>query len=513
MPVKALLVAERGRDFTAIRGLLAEAGLETELDWVTTPEAARAALAKRRHEVCFLVLKPGQRGLPGLFAWDEFGPPVAIVVLMSGTGAEDEDTIMRAGASEVLDRETVAPAELARAVRRLLYREERGRRLREAVHRLGVTADLAPVGLVYVDRERRVQGANRRGASWLGRPGRNVAGASLSDLLGEDWPRIEPYVDAALRGQPVDFAIEMHRPGDGPPRSGVHLVPDPTGSGGFVAVVKEAAGAFGAEGPNVSDERLRDFGRMTGEWLWETDSDHRLTYLSDGAERQIGRAVERMIGRTPWQAFEAADETARAITDDMTAGRLLVDAVVTFRDERQAARAMLLAGKPLTAGNGTFLGYRGIGHDITGEVRATSAEFAVLDRLAGPAVASLTRQAFGQGSLDETMPEVFAQLVAEYGLELERAGEGGDERVQPLTPAIQDLVARLGFLRAGARDLVRLHRRALVERLKLAQPEPTRRMLGRSRLVLIAALAQLVGHYRTGATAERVDAQFVQARR
>ncbi|MGH6718232.1 MAG: PAS domain-containing protein [Alphaproteobacteria bacterium] len=514
MPVKALLVAERGRDFTAVRSLLAEAGLDIDLDWVTTAEAARTALAMRRHEVGFLAPRPGQRGLPGLLAWDEFGPPVALVVLTSGAGPEDEDAIMRAGASEVLDRETVSAAVLGRAVRHLLYREGRGRRLRDAVERLSVTADLTPGALVYVDRERRVIGANRRGAAWLGRPGRDVRGLRLGEFLGDDAARFEPYVDAALRGQAIDVEMTLRQSGIGPGRTRVRLMPDRAG-GGFVAFIDDAPGAEDAGGRSASAERLRDLALAASEWLWETDPEHRLVYLSDGAERHIGRATERMIGRTPWQALDAEDDGAnQAAADDMVAGRLLADAVVAYRDERQVARAVLLAGRPLAAADGTFLGYRGIGRDITAEVRAASAEFDALDRLAGPAVAARTRQAFGQGGLDETMPEVFAELVADYGRVLERCGDGADDRVvATLAPAIQDITQRLGFLRAGARDVVRLHRQALAERLKFAAPEPTRRMLGRSRFALIAALAQLVGHYRAGATADHGDAPLARAKR
>lgn len=513
MPVKALLVAERGRDFTAVRSLLAEAGLDVDLDWVTTAEAARAALALRRHEVGFLAARPGQRGLPALLAWDELGPPVALVVLTSGAGPEDEDAIMRAGASDVLDRDSVTPAALGRAVRYLLYREGRGRRMRDAVERLKVTADLAPGGLVYVDRERRVVGANRQGAAWLGLPGREVRAVPLGELLGEDAARFEPYVDAVLRGQVIDITMESHRLGFGPGRTRLRLTPERV-AGGFVAFIEEAAGAEDV-GRSVSAERLRDLALAADEWLWETDVEQRLIYLSDGAERHIGRATERMFGHSLWRALDADDDdAANQAAADMAAGRLLADAVVAYRDERGLARAVLLAARPLAAADGTLLGYRGIGRDITAEVRAAGAEIDALDRLAGPAVAARTRQAFGQGGLDETMPEVIAELVGDYGVVLERCADGADDRVvSTFMPAIVDIARRLGFLRAGARDVIRLHRQALAERIKFAAPGPTRNMLARSRLTLIAVLVQLVGHYRAGATTEHVDAPLARVTR
>ena len=31
-----------------------------------------------------------------------------------------------------------------------------------------------------------------------------------------------------------------------------------------------------------SEERLRDFAEASSDWFWETDAEHRFTYLSDG---------------------------------------------------------------------------------------------------------------------------------------------------------------------------------------------------------------------------------------
>lgn len=497
---------------------MAEAEIEADLDWVTTAEAARAALAQRRHDLCFATVRAGHRAAPDILAWDDLGPPVPIVVLTDGAASDDEDAIMRAGATEVLDRETLVPGALGRVVRHLLFREERARRLRDRVERLGVTADIAPAGLAYVDPARRVVLANRRAAAWLGRGGGAVAGARLADLLGDDFTRIEPYVDAALRGQTVGFETELRQAGHGLSRARVRLVPDLDHAGqaaGCVAFIEDAAGSERGAGLTGGEERLRDFALEASEWLWETDPEHRLVYLSASVERHVGRGADRLLGRSIAGALDAEDDAGiEALNRDMAAGRPIADAVVAFRDDRQAARTALLSGRPLAAPDGSFLGYRGIGRDITAEVRAAGAEFDALDRLAGPAVASLTRQAFGQGGLDETMPEVFAELVAEYGIELERMATVPEDRtIQPMTPVLQDLIQRLGFLRATARDVIRVHRAALGQRLKLAAPEPTRRMLARSRLVLIAALTLLVGHFRAGATIERIDAQPARAKR
>jgi PAS domain S-box-containing protein len=487
---------------------LASAGLEVELDWVTTAEAARGRVSASRHDVCVIAQRAGQRGVPDILAWDELGPPVPMVVLTSGAEPGDEDILMRAGAAEVIDRETADPADIGRGIHRLLYREARSRRLRDRAERLGAMVDLTPAGLAYVAADRRVAGANERFTRWLGRGDGTLVGRRLDELLGEDYARVAMYVDAALGGRGGGFETELRLAGQGLRRVRVRNVPDMDAQGvvgGFVMVVEDTVASDGPQSLVGAEERLRDFAQGASEWLWETDPEHRLVYVSEAVERHVGRTADRMLGKTLWRALDAEDDgDTGSLVAAMTANRAVTDVVVACRDDRQTARATLLAARPLTAPDGTFRGHRGIGRDVTAEARAVAYEFDAIDRLAGPAVASLTRQAFGQGGVDETMPEVFAELVAEYGAELERLAGAADERaVQTMTPMLQDLVQRLGFLRASARDVIRLHRAALAQRLRLAAPEPTRRMLGASRLVLIGALTLLIGHFRAGATAER----------
>lgn len=502
------MVAERGRDFTAIRSLLAAAGLEAQLDWVTTAEAARGRLGGSCHDLCVVVPRAGQRGVPDVLAWDELGPPVPMVVLTSGADPTDEDALMAAGAAEVLDRDGDDPAEIGRAVRRLLHREARARRLRDRAERLGAMVDLTPAGIAYVAADGRVTGANGRFTHWFGRGAAALTGRRLDELFGEDHARIEAYVTAARSGRGGGFETELRLAGEGLRRVRARTVPDVDAAGavlGFVLVLEDTLPGAGAQVLSGAEDRLRDFALAASEWLWESDPEHRLVYVSEGVERHAGRGADRMLGKTLWRALDAEDDAdTESLVAALAAGRTIADTLVAGRDERGAPRATLIAARPLFTPDGTFRGHRGVGRDVTAETRAVAHEFDVLDRLAGPAVASLTRQAFGQGGLDETMPEVFAELAAEYGAELERLAAAPDERaVQVTTPVVQDLVQRLGFLRATARDMVRLHRAALARTLRLAAPEPTRRMLGVGRLVLIGALTLLIGHFRAGAMADR----------
>jgi PAS domain-containing protein len=49
-----------------------------------------------------------------------------------------------------------------------------------------------------------------------------------------------------------------------------------------------------------SEARFLDFALTSSDWFWETDSEHRLFYVSDGA-RLLGLDPESCIGRTHWE--------------------------------------------------------------------------------------------------------------------------------------------------------------------------------------------------------------------
>ncbi len=518
MALHVLLVAERGRDFTAIRGLLAEAGLEVELDWVTTGEAARAALATQHHELCLVALRAGHRGTPDILVADDLGPPAPIIVLTSGAGRVEEDLLMQAGAADVIDRDTLVIAEFERSLRHALWRAGRVRRLRDRAVRLGTTTDLAPIGLVYVDREGRLAFANRRANAWFGRGARDLAGHRIDEVFGQDYVRLAPHVEAALAGRSATVDCELGLGDLGLRRVRLRTVPDTDARGqtlGFVMHAEDVSGPGEDIGLSTAEERLRDFALAARDWQWETDAEHRLIYLSEAAGARLGLDAARLLGRAPRNGLDAEDdEDAATLASDMAAGRPLGGLVLSYRDEHQAMRSVLLTGRPLVGADEDFRGYRGMGRDVTAETRAAVVEFESLDRIAGPASASRTRHAFGQGGLEETMPEVFAELVADYGAELERLAAAAEDRpLSSATPVLHDLVQRLGFLRASARDMIRLHRAALAARLKLAKPDRTRRMLDHGRLTLIAALTLLVTQFRAGAAGDRPEGLVAGAKR
>jgi PAS domain S-box-containing protein len=122
-----------------------------------------------------------------------------------------------------------------------------------------------------------------------------------------------------------------------------------------------------------SEQRFRDFANIASDWFWETDAQHRFTYLSGrSAAHDAGTAY---LGKTPLELANAdpGDEGWRRHMADLRAQRSFRD--FTFRYSRRDGTSQFwsISGAPVFTDHGEFAGYRGTGTDITGVERAQEA--------------------------------------------------------------------------------------------------------------------------------------------
>lgn len=118
-----------------------------------------------------------------------------------------------------------------------------------------------------------------------------------------------------------------------------------------------------------SEAKFRDLTRMSADWHWETDASHRLSYLSETAEIGLGGWVRDWIGKREWElpaaSFPPTDWHAhRALLDERRPFERLR---FTRIDPDGNLVHIELAGRPLADKDGAFVGYRGVGRNITNE--------------------------------------------------------------------------------------------------------------------------------------------------
>ncbi len=119
---------------------------------------------------------------------------------------------------------------------------------------------------------------------------------------------------------------------------------------------------------------LDEFEQAGIAWVWATDVDGALIYLSDGAAKQLPHPLGDLLGQPLAALFEVDDalpenQSSRPIKFQMTARNRMVDQVVAFVPGRELSDARpiwwQITGLPHFGADGEFAGYRGSARDVT----------------------------------------------------------------------------------------------------------------------------------------------------
>ena len=138
-------------------------------------------------------------------------------------------------------------------------------------------------------------------------------------------------------------------------------------------------------GLRESEARFRALTEMSADFFWETDAQHRLSDMVYG--RSFAGKMDDVLGKPAWELPSTHPDAA-----GWAALRAKVDAHEPFRDfefgrprASGAVRYLSVSGEPRLAADGQFLGYRGVGRDITDLVLAREriASLAYHDALTG----------------------------------------------------------------------------------------------------------------------------------
>ena len=117
----------------------------------------------------------------------------------------------------------------------------------------------------------------------------------------------------------------------------------------------------------ASEQRWSLMAGLASDWYWQSDAEHRLRPLSPELYRRVPNFAERVVGRTRWDAHRDA-----LTTEQWAEHKADLDAHRPFRSlqfETESDSGELLwlsiSGIPRFDGQGRFLGYHGVGRDIT----------------------------------------------------------------------------------------------------------------------------------------------------
>ena len=116
------------------------------------------------------------------------------------------------------------------------------------------------------------------------------------------------------------------------------------------------------EPPPGNTACLGDMLRSAVDWLWETDADQRLSYLSPGIGAFGDRPAALLIGQDFAELFEGDRASLGGILAAMSAQRPFRAVAVRLRQEDGSGRHCRVTGVPyFEPASGRFAGYRGTG--------------------------------------------------------------------------------------------------------------------------------------------------------
>jgi diguanylate cyclase (GGDEF)-like protein/PAS domain S-box-containing protein len=132
-----------------------------------------------------------------------------------------------------------------------------------------------------------------------------------------------------------------------------------------------------------SEERFRNLTALSADWFWETDAEQRITWLTGGPAVLEFFGAGLAFGRRLWE-LPGVEFDGRAFTEHLEKLRLRLpffDLELTRRDGAGARQSHLVSGQPRYDARGTFLGYRGVGRDVTERRRSERELAAAKERL------------------------------------------------------------------------------------------------------------------------------------
>jgi diguanylate cyclase (GGDEF)-like protein/PAS domain S-box-containing protein len=135
----------------------------------------------------------------------------------------------------------------------------------------------------------------------------------------------------------------------------------------------------------LSEERFRHLTSLSADWFWETDAQHRLHWVSGGPAVAALFGSEMAHGRKLWEVPGVAVEPRALVEhferlEELDAQMPFFDFMIS-RSDAGERRVHRITGRPRYDAAGRFLGYRGVGQDITEKRRAEQALAEAKERL------------------------------------------------------------------------------------------------------------------------------------
>jgi diguanylate cyclase (GGDEF)-like protein/PAS domain S-box-containing protein len=132
-----------------------------------------------------------------------------------------------------------------------------------------------------------------------------------------------------------------------------------------------------------NEKRFRELTELSADWFWETDAEHRIVWISGGAPVATFFGHDSAYGKRFWEIarIEVEPRSLEAHRERLQNQLPFFDLEIARSDERGARQIHIISGQSRHDAEGRFLGYRGVGRDITEQRSAEHKLFQAKGRL------------------------------------------------------------------------------------------------------------------------------------
>jgi len=116
-----------------------------------------------------------------------------------------------------------------------------------------------------------------------------------------------------------------------------------------------------------SQARYQQLTQLSSDWIWETDSDHKISYLSDSFQLMTGIPLQSFVGkkRDSLTIYDLSDNDWTEYTKILAEKFTLKNFKFTLKNVDGDLKYLMINGSPVINNDGVFVGYRGTGSDVT----------------------------------------------------------------------------------------------------------------------------------------------------
>ena len=145
----------------------------------------------------------------------------------------------------------------------------------------------------------------------------------------------------------------------------------------------EPAGKSASDPPGLASpvakhgqEWFRDLAELSSDWFWEQDADFRFTALEGEMHARTGLVAQTTLGKRRWELgiLGVSEKGWQAHRAALACHETFRDFNYQYVNKDGAIRSLSVSGKPVFDAAGRFVGYRGIGRDVTDQKHAEAAQ-------------------------------------------------------------------------------------------------------------------------------------------